>query len=83
MNSDKPSPVLNGVIAVVLLSGALCLWWIWKQTRSTQQQAMTTGELERALRRGEARDRDNWEKMWNEAGKKPPAPPPLDSPPTQ
>lgn len=79
MNSDRPSPVLNGVIAVVLLGGALCLWWIWKQARSPQQQAMTTEELERTLRRGEARDRDNWEKMWKEAGKKPPAAPALES----
>ena len=65
------------VIVVLILAGSVAsLWWSVALLWPVRQQAMSPEAFQEVFRESERIDRENWEKMWRDAGRKAPPPPP-------
>ncbi len=60
------------VIVAVLAAGAGSIWVTASTMREKQPPAMPPEKFMEAFKAADAVDRENWEKMWKDAGKKAP-----------
>jgi ABC-type phosphate transport system auxiliary subunit len=66
----------KAIVGVILIAGILGVVSIWSSVSKmweTQPPAMPPEKFVETFKAADQVDRENWEKMWKEAGKKAPA----------
>lgn len=73
MNFSDYSKRSQILLALLFLGGAIGIWQTGKTLIGQKQPRPITGEeFRQVMEDHEAKDRIAWEKMWRDAGKKPP-----------
>ncbi len=62
-------------VGAALVVGAAAIWWTASGMWETQPPALPPEKFMEAFKAADAVDRENWERMWRDAGKKAPPPP--------
>ena len=70
------SPVRKGIVLLILAGGIFAAWRSASRLWPPQQGTLSPEAFQEVFRESERIDRENWETMWREAGRKPPPPPP-------
>lgn len=70
------SPVRRGIVLLILAGGVIAAWRSASRLWPPRQEMLSPEAYQEVFRESERIDRENWEKMWRDAGRKAPPPPP-------